>query len=66
MSALPKVVHVGRGGWIEIERRRYPIEHVEGGRFAITFPAGHGPRDRAALEALVKAEPDKWAIEERR
>jgi hypothetical protein len=64
-----KIVHEGRGGYVEIDDRRYPIEHVEGGRFAIAFPAGHRhagrAHDREALEALVAAEPEKWTLDDR-
>jgi hypothetical protein len=64
-----RVVHEGRGGYVELDERRYPIELVEGGRFCIHF-SGH-PRDPqrarhlAALEQLVRDEPQKWAIERR-
>jgi len=64
-----RIVHEGRGGYVEIEGVRYPIDHVAEGRFAIQFPAGHRrPRrdaHRAALEALVAADPGKWALEDR-
>ena len=61
------VVHEGRGGYVEVEGRRYAIEHVEGGRFCIYVPSGHRARKRAsdleALEALCKSEPGKWSID---
>lgn len=64
-----RVVHEGRGGYVEIEGTRYPIEHVGAGRFTIAFPNGTrgAARDRhqRALEALVEREPDRWAIETR-
>jgi hypothetical protein len=62
-----RIIHEGRGGYIEIDGRRYPIELVEGGQFAIHFPRGRRARglaeDRAQLDALVAREPEKWAIE---
>lgn len=65
---LPEVVHEGRGGYVSVGGRRYPIEHVEGGRFAIQFPAGHRHAgradDRAALERLVRSDPARWAVED--
>lgn len=69
MSELPRVVHEGRGGYVEIGGRRYPIEHVEGGRFVIHFPAGHRharrAEDRAALERLARSDPARWVVEHR-
>jgi hypothetical protein len=64
----PRIVHQGRGGYIELDGERIPIEHVEGGRFAIHLPRDQHPRrdqHRAALERLVEAEPETWTIEER-
>lgn len=65
-----RVVHQGRGGYIEIEDRRYPIEMGEGGRFSIHFSQPPRRRtaeaDLAALEALVQQFPEKWALERRR
>ena len=64
-----EIVHEGRGGYVEIEGARYPIDHVAEGRFVIQFPAGnrHPRRDahRAALAALVADDPEKWALEDR-
>jgi len=64
-----RIVHEGRGGHIELDGRRYAIEHVEGGRFCIHFPSGnrhaHRARDRGALERLVRDDPTKWTIDDR-
>ena len=61
------VVHEGRGGFIEIDSCRYPIEHIDQGRFCIHFPAGqrHARRDAhlRALQQHVLNEPDKWHLE---
>ncbi len=61
------VVHEGRGGYVEVDGRRYVIEHVVDGRFCIHFPSGHRTRKRAsdleALEALCRSEPETWSIE---
>ena len=64
MSGM-RIVHEGRGGYIELDDRQYPIEHVEGGRFSIHYAAGKRPvpEHLAALQQLVDAEPDKWALE---
>jgi hypothetical protein len=64
----PRVVHEGRGGYIALEDARYPIDHVEGGCFAIHFPAGHrarAPQDEhlAALIDLCEREPERWTLE---
>lgn len=58
------IVHQGRGGYIELDDRRYPIEHVEGGHFSIHYVAGKNPiaEHLAALQRLVDAEPGKWAL----
>jgi len=64
-----RVVHQGRGGYVEVEGTRYPIEHIEGGAFSVSFPGKNRHRRLAqhleALEALARAEPGKWAIERR-
>jgi hypothetical protein len=61
------VVHEGRGGYVEVDGRRYVIEHVEGGHFCIHVTSGRRTRQRAsdleALEALRKSEPEKWSID---
>lgn len=62
------VVHEGRGGHVEIEGARYPIEHVREGHFSIAFPAGNRRNLQAHLEALtdlVRREPAKWSIDNR-
>jgi hypothetical protein len=63
-----KIVHEGRGGYIEIDARRYAIEHVEGGRFVVHLPSQKpAPDDHLAeLEAFCAANPDAWRIERRR
>lgn len=58
-----RIVHEGRGGYLELEGVRYPIEHVEGGRFAIHVTAGLPAGHRAALDALIASEPDRWALD---
>jgi predicted Zn-ribbon and HTH transcriptional regulator len=62
-----RIVHEGRGGYIELDERKYPIEHVEGGHFSIHYVAGKHPNPEhlAALKQLVLEHPEKWAIEMR-
>lgn len=65
-TATLRVVHEGRGGYIEIEGVRYAIEHVEGGRFAVHVPRGSRaphPAHLAALAELCAREPERWTIE---
>ena len=66
-AAVLRIVHEGRGGYIELGGHRYLIEHVEGGRFFIHYPSGNRSPSRdghlATLEALCAAEPEKWRIE---
>jgi hypothetical protein len=62
-----KIVHDGRGGYIEIDACRYAIEHIEGGRFVIHLPSRkRAPEEhRAALETFCASDPDTWRIERR-
>lgn len=64
-----RIVHEGRGGYIELDGQRYPIEHVEGGRFCVYFPEDQrSPKyvdHLEALERLVGEQPEKWALETR-
>jgi hypothetical protein len=64
-----KIVHEGRGGYVEIDDARYPIEHVGEGRFSIHFSTRRRGAVRAAhlraLEELVASEPARWTIERR-
>lgn len=64
-----RIVYEGRGGYIEIDGKRYIIEHVEGGRFCIHYPSGHRHAKRGAdleqLLRLVRDEPAKWTIDDR-
>ena len=63
------VVHEGRGGRVEIEERRYAIEHINGGRFCIHFPDGNRHarlgQHLQALMALQASEPTRWHVENR-
>lgn len=62
-----RIVHEGRGGYIELDDRKYPIEHIQGGHFAIHYVAGKHPNAEhlAALQRLAQTEPEKWALETR-
>lgn len=61
-----KIVHEGRGGYIEVGGFRYGIELFDGGKFAIHFPCGNRSVKRfdhlRALNALCRNDPT-WAIE---
>lgn len=63
------VVHEGRGGYVELDGARYPIDHVAEGCFCIHFPAGNRHANlQAHLEALnafAEARSPKWYIENR-
>lgn len=71
-AALPaaRIVHEGRGGHVEIEGCRYPIEMFEGGRFCIHFPCGQRHPRRAlhlaALKRLAQARQPAWWVEDAR
>jgi len=69
MPAEPKILHEGRGGYIELDGLRYAIEHVADGRFCIHFPSGNRSKKCdahfATLTALCRANPEKWSIEQR-
>ncbi len=63
---VARVVHEGRGGYVELEGTRYPMEHVGEGRFEIHFPNGQRharlAEHRAALERLVRIEKERFAL----
>lgn len=64
-----KVIHQGRGGYIELEYQRYQIEHIEAGHFCIHFPSGnrtHPARHLAALIEFAKAQDPEWHVENHR
>jgi hypothetical protein len=64
-----RVIHQGRGGYIEIDGYHYPIELVHGGSFIVHFPAGH--RHKAlqahldAITALAVLRDPPWHIDNR-
>lgn len=63
-----RVVHERRGGHLDADGSRYPIGHVEAGRFSIAFPAGSRCKLQAhprRIEQLVLDEPGKWFIDKR-
>ena len=63
-----EIVHEGRGGHVDVDGARYPIEHLEEGRFSIAFPAGNRRDLRAHLDRLVRLvaeQPGRWTIENR-
>ncbi len=69
MQEAIKIVHQGRGGYLEFDGCRYGIEHVEGGSFAIFFPDGnrHGNlQDHLEkLHAFAEGNSPKWFVENR-
>ena len=58
-----------RNDRIEVDGKRYAIEHVENGRFNIHYPGGQRHAALAehfnVLSRLVSSEPAKWVIEDR-
>ena len=64
-SPLPEIVHEGRGGYLALGERRYPIEHAGEGRFVIHLPARCPAAHRDAVEALIASAPDRWAVARR-
>ena len=63
------VVHQGRGGYVECEGSRYPIELVGAGHFVILFPAGNRharlQEHLGALEQYAAAQDPTWSVENR-
>ena len=62
-----KVVNRGRGGYVELEGKRYPIEMFGDGSFSIHFPCGNRhARLQAHLDELKKFslnQNPQWSIE---
>ena len=54
---------------MEIEGRRYAIEHIDAGRFCIHFPDGNRHarlgQHLQVLMALQAREPTRWHVENR-
>lgn len=62
-----KVVHEGRGGYVEVEGCRYPIALEDGGRFTIFFSGrGHQASHLPLLEQFCQAQNPPWAVEQRK
>ncbi len=63
----PRIVHEGRGGYVEIDGRRYAIELVEGGSFVIHFPCSNRHTKLAAHREILHrlAEERRWYVEDR-
>lgn len=57
-----RIVHEGRGGHVQLDDARYPIEHVGDGRFVVHVPARAPRSHREALAAMVASEPDRWSL----
>ncbi len=63
-----KIVHQGRGGYVDIEGYRYGIELFPDGHFCIGFPSGNRhSKLQAHLDALTQLtyQDSKWFIENR-
>lgn len=63
----PKIVHQGRGGYIEVDGFKYQIEHIHDGHFCIHFPSGNR-HDKLGdhfkeLEKIAQAHAPQWYIE---
>ena len=66
MSDSVKVVHEGRGGYVELDGFRYTIDHVEGGVFCIQFPSGNKHTrlalHRVELTVFAESRDPKWYV----
>jgi uncharacterized protein (DUF2345 family) len=64
-----RIVHEGRGGYIELDGERYVIEHVEAGQFCIHASNGSRTSKRQEqleqLRQLARDEPERWTLQER-
>lgn len=67
MSHEIKIVHEGRGGYVELDGYCYTIDHVAEGRFCIHFPSGnkHGSLQNhfERLKAFADSRSPKWYLE---
>ena len=68
MTSKIKVVHQGRGGYVELDGKRYDIEMFASG-FAIHFPCGHRHSklqdDVDQLEEFASQRDPVWCVENR-
>lgn len=66
MSDTVKIVHHGRGGYVELDGVRYTIDHVAGGVFCIHFPAGNThaklAEHRGELTAFAESRDPQWYV----
>jgi hypothetical protein len=64
-----KVVHKGRGGYVEYEGKKYFIELANNGSFYISFPSGNRhSKLQLHLKILTKfaaSKNPKWHVENR-
>lgn len=61
-----KIVHEGRGGYVEYDGFRYTIDHVDQGCFCIHFPSGNRHKKLQAhfdaLTAFAESREPKWYV----
>lgn len=61
------VVYRGRGGYVELDGKKYSIELVNNGSFCISFPDGNRhsklQQHLEILTEFIEKEKPKWYIE---
>ena len=60
-----RVIHEGRGGFIEEDDLRFQIEHIEAGHFCIHLPRGVRlpPEIIEKLKAFAAARNPAWYVD---
>jgi hypothetical protein len=61
-----RIVHQGRGGYIELDGCRYAIEHIQAGHFCIHFHNSLFQKRHehlAQLTEFAQAQEPKWYVE---
>ena len=66
MSDTVKVVHHGRGGYVEYQGFQYTIDHVAEGCFCVHFPSGNSHKHLDVhlnvLRAFADNREPKWYV----
>jgi hypothetical protein len=61
-----KVIHQGRGGYVEYKNQKFSIEHVNEGHFCIHFQKNESQTSKclAELKKFADSQVPKWYVEE--